>query len=321
MTRCAVAPVVFLVGPTAVGKTAVAIALALRCGGEILSIDSRQAYRGLDIGTAKPTAAERAAVPHHLIDLFAPTETASAQGFAHEYRRALAGLRERGVRAWAVGGSGLYVDACLGRLDPLPPADAAIRREHARIRDREGTAALYARLREVDPQTAAGLGGRDFRRISRALEVYELAGAPLSGLRTRQGRLDLRSGPPLVLLQREREELYARIEQRAEAMLGAGLLDEVAGLLADGVPIDAPGFEAIGYGDFAAVLAGSCTLAEARERLVRATRRYAKRQITWFRNRYQGVAVVSIAAGECAETTAGRVIAYLGEERGRQGEA
>jgi tRNA dimethylallyltransferase len=296
----------FLVGPTGIGKTAIGVELARSLGAEVLSIDSRQAYRGLDIATAKPTAAERDAVPHHLLDLFELTEVASAADFARHFRAALAEIRGRGRRALAVGGSGLYVDACLGRLDRLPPADAAIREEHDRILATEGPARLHAMLRDVDPKTAARLAPADRQRISRALEVYRLTGVPLSRLQTRRGALDVRQGPPVVVLVRDRRDLRERIAARAQAMLAAGLLEELAAVLAAGVPADAPGMQAIGCGDFTRLLRGEVSREAALEAFVRRTRQYAKRQRTWFRNRYRGAQTLEIAPEEPAETTARR---------------
>jgi tRNA dimethylallyltransferase len=305
----------FLVGPTGVGKTAVAIPLARALGAEILSIDSRQAYRRLDIGTAKPTAAERAAVAHHLLDLFDPDEVASAAVFARHFHAALAGLRARGRGALAVGGSGLYVDACLGRLDRLPPADPAIRAAHRRIRDERGAAHLHEALRAADPETAARLAPADFQRVSRALEVFQTTGLPLSRLQTRRGPLDLTGGPAMVLLLRDRAELRRRIAARAHAMVEAGLLDELAALLASGVPPDAPGLQAIGYTDFVGVLRGEVARETAVSAFVARTAAYAKRQVTWFRNRYVGVRIVE-AGEEAPEATADRVLRLLAPPAG-----
>ncbi|MFH1145230.1 MAG: tRNA (adenosine(37)-N6)-dimethylallyltransferase MiaA [Candidatus Eisenbacteria bacterium] len=308
------AALIFVVGPTAVGKTAVALILARRIGAEILSIDSRQAYRHLDIGTAKPTPEQRAAAAHHLLDLFDPREAASAEEFARRYREALHGIRTRGKAALAVGGSGLYVDACLGRLDALPPADAQIRAAHERIRDAEGAEALHRRLAQADPATAARLAPRDFQRVSRALEVQALTGRPLSRLQTRGGgRMDLSAGPPMLLLSRERSDLDQRIHERAQAMIDAGLLDEVTRLLAAGVPASSCALEAIGYTEFARALAGEVTMESALEGFLQRTRRYARRQMAWFRNRYAGVREVSVSRDEEPEETAGRILRLLGE--------
>ena len=297
----------FLVGPTGIGKTAVGVALARSQGAEVLSIDSRQAYRGLDIATAKPTAAERDAVRHHLLDLFELTEVASAADFARHFGLALAEIQGRGRPALAVGGSGLYVDACLGRLDRLPPADPTIREEHDRIVTTDGPGRLHAMLREVDPETAARLALADRQRVSRALEVFRLTGVPLSRLHTRRGALDVRQGPPVVILARDRCDLRERIAVRAQAMLATGLLDELAAVLAFGVPADAPGLQAIGCGDFIRLLRGEVSRAEALAAFIHRTRQYAKRQMTWFRNRYRGARTLEIAPEETPEATAGRV--------------
>jgi len=298
----------FLVGPTAVGKTSVGIALAERRGCEILSVDARQIYKHLSVGTAKPTAEECARVRHHLIDLFEPTERVTAAAFAARFRDALAGIQARGAGAIAVGGSGLYVDACLGRLDTMPAADAGVREAHERIRREEGPEALHARLEKVDPASAARLSPRDFQRVSRALEVYETSGGRrLSDLQRGHGPLDLQGGPRMVLLSRDRGDLYRRIEARAEAMLDGGLLGEIASLLERGVARDCPAFESIGYTEFAAVLAGEVPLERAREHFLRRTRRYAKRQLTWFRNRYRGIEEVVIGEKESATDVAARL--------------
>jgi tRNA dimethylallyltransferase len=301
----------FLVGPTAVGKTGVAIELALGLRAEILSVDSRQIYRRLCRGTAKPTAQERARVRHHLIDLYEPTERVSAAGFAAEFARARDAVHGRGRAALAVGGSGLYVDACLGRLDRMPPRSPEIRRAHQQICRLEGPAGLHDRLARKDPGSAGRLSPNDTRRVSRALEVFELTGRSIGSFQTRPAAMDLSAGPPMVLLLRERSDLYERIERRAHDMLAGGLLAEIEGLLAAGVPADCPAFESIGYLQFVHVLRGDLTLAAATEDFIRRTRRYAKRQITWFRNRYRGTGVVEIEAGESCAETAERVAALL----------
>ncbi len=293
-------------GPTAVGKTSVGIELAKRLGAEILSVDSRQVYKRLELGTAKPTAQERCAVAHHLIDLFEPTEQATAAEFARLYRQALGELTSRGKRGLAVGGSGLYVDACLGRLDAMPPASEAVRERHLRIRKEHGPEALHRALEAVDPAAARRLSPRDFQRVSRALEVFECAGVPLSALQRRRGPLDLTGGPQMILLLRDREQLNRRIEKRAHAMVAAGLPQEVERLLGEGVPARCPAFESIGYSEFARSLRREISLEEATEAFIQRTRRFAKRQITWFRNRYVGSVEILIPEGQPAEETAER---------------
>ena len=310
---------VFLVGATAVGKTAVGIELAERLGAEILSVDARQVYRQLNIGTAKPTADECTRVKHHLIDLYDPVEQVTAADFARRFGECLDDLRERGCEALAVGGSGLYVDACLGRLDAMPPADEAIRERHRLLRDREGDAGLHRRLAEVDPSSAARLSPADFQRVSRALEVRELTGTPLSELQRTPGPLDLSVGPPLILLVRSREELRARIESRARAMLAEGLLEEVAALLEQGVAVNRPAFESIGYAEFAHALRGETSIEEASEAFIRRTRRYAKRQETWFRNRYTGVVEIQIDSGDTPQVTADKAYVAIAQRRSGEG--
>ena len=302
---------VILVGPTAVGKTAVGISLAELLGGEVLSIDARQIYKRLEIGTAKPTPEECSRVRHHLVDLYEPHERVTAAEFAEHFRAAARDVWGRGRRSLVVGGSGLYLDACLGVLDAMPPADPVIRAEHENVRQGDGVEALRDRLRGLDPASAARIAPADFKRISRALEVCELTGRPFSEQQRRFGPLDLSDGPPLILLVREREMLYARIAARSQAMIDEGLLDEIRGLLDAGISRESPAFEAIGYTEFAGVLSGEIELAAACEDLIRKTRRYAKRQLTWFRNRYTGVREVLIPEGEPAEETAARIARTL----------
>jgi tRNA dimethylallyltransferase len=299
-----------LLGPTGVGKTDVALELASRHGLEILSVESRQIYRQLEIGTAKPTAEERARVPHHLLDLLAPTEACSAGRFRD---LALAALREsgsRGVRLLGVGGAGLYWEALVQGLHDLPPASAEIRARHARVRATEGLGALYRHLSVIDPETAARLEPGDTQRICRALEVAELAGRPLSEL-LRLPRPDARA-VPTVALTRDRADLYRRIEARGHAMLAAGLVEEVRGLLAGGVPPDAPGLRTLGYREFLPHLLEGRSLGAGIDAFILASRHYAKRQETWFRRRPEGVISVEVGPDETAAAVATRVEAALG---------
>jgi len=275
--------VLAIVGPTAVGKSALAMAVAERAGAEIVSGDALQVYRGFDIGTAKPSAPERSRVAHHLIDVLDPTERFSAGRFATMARGALAGIARRGRPALVVGGSGLYLRALLEGIAPLPPADAALRAELDRRLEAEGLPALRRELERRDPVTAARLGAADRQRILRALEVVLATGRPLSRwLADRPFGLE-----PLparrVGLTLPRALLYDRIEARVRRMIDAGWLDEVRRLLSEGVPREAPAFQAIGYAQWVRHLAGELDEEDAFRRIVVATRRYAKRQETWFR--------------------------------------
>jgi tRNA dimethylallyltransferase len=282
------APVLpILVGATASGKTAVAIEVARRLRGvvalEIVSADSRQVYRGLDVGTAKPNAAERAAVPHHLLDVVDPRETYTAARFARDARAAFAEVRARGAVPFLVGGSGLYVRAAEQGLFEGPAADEALRARLQAEADAGGEAALHARLARVDPETARRLHPRDRVRVIRALEVWETTGTPIAEhhRRHRAREPDLR--PRRFQLDWPTGALDARISARTDAMLDGGWEDEVRGLLGAGVPATAPGLDAVGYPQVRDLVAGRASRAEAREAIVRATRQFAKRQRTWFR--------------------------------------
>jgi tRNA dimethylallyltransferase len=272
-----------LVGPTGTGKTAVAVAAARLADLEIISADSRQVYRRLDVGTAKPTPDERVAAPHHLVDVADPEEVYTAARFAREAEAAAAAIRARGRTPLLVGGSGLYVRAAEEGLFVGPAADPAVRARLTAFADAEGDDALHALLAEADPDTAARLHPRDRVRVVRALEVRELTGVPLS----EHHRRHQEARPPVRTLrfgiEWEPAALLVRIEARVDRMLAAGWIEETAGLLAAGVPADAPALNALGYPEIRAHLAGELDRAELRERIVTATRRFAKRQRTWFR--------------------------------------
>lgn len=275
-------PVAVLAGPTAVGKTGAALALARRLGAEIVNADSLQVYRELNIGTAKPTAAERALAPHHLIDVAAPDEPYDAARYGREARAALAALHARGVPPLVVGGTGLYIRALLHGLfdqaDIPPEVRRRLRQELARL----GPAALHERLASLDPAGAARLHPHDAYRILRALETLEAGGLPLSALH----RAHRFPPPPYRILKLgltlPREELYECIHRRVEAMLEQGWLAEVEGLLRRHPP-DLKPLRALGYRHLIAHLTGRWSWEEALELLRRDTRRYAKRQLTWFR--------------------------------------
>ena len=273
--------VAVLVGATAVGKTAVALELAAALGAEIVNADSLQVYRELNIGTAKPTLAERARVPHHLIDVADPPEPYDAARYAQAGRQILAQLHARRVPPLVVGGTGLYLKALLAGLfaegEPAPGVRDRVRRELGVL----GLPGLYARLIHLDPPTAARLHPHDTYRIVRALEVMEATGKPLSQFIAAHRFRDAPSETLKLGLRRPREELYQRIELRVQAMLEAGWLTEVEGLLTRYPPTLKP-LQALGYRHLINYLTGRWSLEEALTLLTRDTRRYAKRQLTWF---------------------------------------
>ncbi|ACZ40664.1 MAG: tRNA (adenosine(37)-N6)-dimethylallyltransferase MiaA [Sphaerobacter thermophilus] len=282
----ALPPLVAIVGPTAVGKTATAIRLALDIDGEVVSADSRYLYRGMDIGTAKPTVAEMRGVPHHLIDVVDPTEDYSLALYQHDAYQAIADITARGRVPILAGGTPLYINAVLeGWRIPEVPPDPAFREEMEQVARERGPEHLHQRLAAVDPAAAARIPATNVRRVIRALEIYHHTGRPMT-------ELEGKSPPPyrvlIVGLTLPREELYRRIDRRVDEQIAAGLVDEVRGLLEAGVPPDAPAMSAIGYGEIVAYLQGETTLPEAIERIRYNTHRYARHQTTWLR-RMRGV--------------------------------
>ncbi|MCL7714144.1 tRNA (adenosine(37)-N6)-dimethylallyltransferase MiaA [Stenotrophomonas mori] len=283
-------PALALMGPTASGKTAAAIALALRYGGEIVSVDSALVYRGLEIGAAKPDAAERAGVRHHLLDLRDPWQRYSAAEFAADAAAAVRGILARGRLPILAGGTGLYFRALLQGLSPMPEADPATRAEIAAEAAAVGWAALHAQLAQVDPAAARRIHATDPQRIQRALEVYRLSGRPISAWQAEPGvaRLPLRV-LKLVLAPDDRAQLHARIALRFERMLEQGFLDEVRRLRSHpamatvGAPLDLPAIRAVGYRQAWQFLEGQGDAADFRDRAIFATRQLAKRQLTWLR--------------------------------------
>ncbi|AUZ54802.1 tRNA (adenosine(37)-N6)-dimethylallyltransferase MiaA [Stenotrophomonas acidaminiphila] len=279
-----------LMGPTASGKTAAAIELARRHGGEIVSVDSALVYRGLEIGAAKPDQAERAGIPHHLLDLRDPWQGYSAAEFAADAAAAVRDIVARGRLPILAGGTGLYFRALLQGLSPMPEADPALRAQIATEADALGWPALHAQLARVDPAAARRIHATDPQRIQRALEVYRLTGKPISHWQAQPGvaRLPARV-LKLVLAPAERALLHARIERRFDLMLAAGFLDEVRRLRAlpqmAGVaaPLDLPAIRAVGYRQAWQFLDGQDTAAGFRDKAIFATRQLAKRQLTWLR--------------------------------------
>lgn len=281
----------FLTGPTASGKSAVGIELARLIGGEILSLDSMAVYRELDLGTAKPTAAERKAVSHHLIDLVEPDEEFSVAQYSAAASRAVQDVLDRGRRPLFVGGSPLYLKALLRGLFDGPPADWALRGELAEVARLEGSAALHARLAAVDPAAAARLHPNDVRRLIRALEVYQRTGRPISSLQTQfAANQSTAHGANrgverrVFALDWPRSELHRRIAERQEAMFAAGWIDEVRRLLSSGRSLSRTASQAVGYREIIEHLAGKRELAETAELIGQRTRQFAKRQLTWLRS-------------------------------------
>jgi tRNA dimethylallyltransferase len=279
---------VYLVGPTGVGKSAAALALADRFAVEaterveieVVSADSMQVYRGLDILASKPTTDERARVRHHLVDVRDVTETFSAAEFRRLALDAIAAIRGRGRLPLVVGGTGLYVRALADGLFDGPEASGEVRARLVAEAETGGIEALHVRLAEADSAAAARIARHDLRRIVRALEVYETTGRPISAQQTEW------AAPAACLmlgLRLPRAELYRRIEARVEAMFAAGAVEEVRRLLAAGIERSPTATRAIGVAEIAAHLRGECTLDEAKRLVMTHTRRYAKRQLTWFR--------------------------------------
>lgn len=275
------APVIFIVGPTAVGKTRLAIALAQRLKGEIINADSRQVYRYIDIGAAKPTPAERRQATHHLLDLLTPDHSFDLSSFLSLARQAIQDIAGRGRLPIVAGGTGQYLWALHeGWQGPAAPPDAAFRREWEETAAREGGAALYRRLQEIDPARAAALDPRNLRRIIRALEIYHITGQPPSTYR--------RPAEPLphsliIGLTLERAALYRRIDDRFDQMLADGFLQEARNLAARGYPLGQGALACPGYRELGQYLEGAITLAEAVQRAKFQTHRLARRQYTWFK--------------------------------------
>ena len=276
-------PLIAIVGPTASGKSALAVALACKFGAEILACDSTQVYRGFDIGTAKPTSEDRQGIPHHLMDLVDPSLAFTAGEYRNRAMAVLEDLRQRDRLPILTVGTGLYLRALLEGL-----ADAPARSDELRARLEAGANAhslqyLHRVLRRLDPKAALRIGSRDRPKMIRAIEVCLLTGRPITEVH-RSGRTPLEGYHPVKIgLQPPRAALYDRIERRAHTMLDRGWPQEVAGLIRDGVPQNSKPFDFIGYGELRAHLDGTVTLAAATKAITQATRRYAKRQMTWFR--------------------------------------
>ena len=277
-------PLICIVGPTAAGKTEIAIQIAQRLDAEIVSLDSRQIYREMDIGTAKPTPDQRRAVSHHLIDCVDVDQPFSVAEYQRLADIAIAEIRERSKRVMAVGGAGLYFRGIIDGLFDGPGADAGIRSELQREADEHGNVALHERLRQCDPEAANRVHPNNLVRVIRALEVYELTGKPISALQQQWKMDEPRYSFRAFGLDMSREVLYRRIEDRVDLMVAAGLIEEVKELLNRGYPRNCVAMQSFGYKELIDYVDGVRTLDEAVALLKQNTRRFAKRQLTWFRN-------------------------------------
>jgi len=309
--------VLFLVGPTASGKSKLALELALRLNGEIISADSMQVYKGMDIGTAKASGKERRLAPHHLIDFLSPTRNYSVHEFRESALKKIEEITARKKLPIVTGGSGLYVRSLLEGLSPQPAADTKVRRSLEIEAKGKGVLYLYHLLMEVDPQTASRIKPTDLRRIVRALEIYRISGAAPSTLQNRKISLKKIGYSPVVIgITMDRTLLYQKIEQRVEQMFEEGLVDEVEHLA--GKKLSKTAKQAIGYREILAVLKNKAAtdehrrrLAEAKELIKKSTRHFAKRQLTWFK-REQDIRWFEWPEGVSASAMADRVLDNFG---------
>lgn len=274
--------IILIVGPTGAGKTTLAIDLARRFNGEIVGADSMQIYRCMDIGTAKPTLAERAVSPHHMIDIVDPDQDFDAAAYANMATGIIRQTIDRGRAVFVVGGTGFYIKALIHGLFEKGPSDPAVRRRLKRQLESEGAAVLARRLKTIDSTAAERIHPNDTYRIIRALEVFEVTGEPLTVFHQRHGFREQRFNTLELGLSWPRPVLYERINRRVDAMMSQGFLDEVRQLMASGYGSDLKSMQSLGYRHLAAVVSGDTSLAEAVTMLKRDHRRYAKRQLTWF---------------------------------------
>ncbi len=277
--------VVVITGPTATGKTALGVLLAERTSGEVVSADSMQIYRGMDIGTAKPSPEETRGVPHHMLDVADPSDDYSVSRYAKEAGACLEDILNRGKLPIIVGGTGLYIDALLMGTDFAPKGGGTeVRGELSAEYDALGGDAMLKKLAQVDPLSAARLHPNDKKRIVRALEVWRLTGKTIT-----EHDAETKTRPPeysavkIALTFKDREELYRRINLRVDKMFDLGLENEVRALLASGLSENSTAMQAIGYKETVSAIKGECTMAQAAENIKQASRRYAKRQLSWFR--------------------------------------
>ncbi len=275
--------VIVICGPTALGKTSIAINLAKTFNGEIIGADSMQIYRHMNIGTAKPTPDEQSRVPHHMIDIVDPDEPFDARQFAIIAHEKIMNLHARSITPFVVGGTGLYIKALVHGLFEAKPADSDVRMRLKQEAEIHGTGFLYKRLSKQDSETAKRIHPNDTYRIIRALEVYELTGKMISGLHREHRFTDKPFRVLKIGLHMDREIIYDRINRRVDVMIDAGLVNEVKGLLGMGYSADLKSMQSIGYRHMVDFIEGRSSWEEALRTLKRDTRRYAKRQLTWFK--------------------------------------
>ena len=276
--------IICIAGPTASGKTALAVELAKELNGEVVSCDSMQVYRRMNIGTAKPTPEEMQGIPHHMIDVAEPDEDFSVSKYCAMASLITDDIVARGKTAIIAGGTGLYMDSLIKGNDFAPFPSTGMREKLEAQADQEGMEAMLSLLRSIDPEAAARLHLSDRKRILRALEVYYETGETITEHNRRTQAIPPKYQPLWLGLDfAERSALYARIDLRVELMLKAGLVEEIKALLAEGIPTKCTAMQAIGYKEFVDALSGSGTIAEAAAQVQQSSRRYAKRQLTWFR--------------------------------------
>ena len=307
---CRRRPLVVLLGPTAVGKSRVALLVAKHFETEVLTADSRQVYRGMDIGTDKPTAEERQDVPHRLIDVVDPSERFNTGWYRRVAMIEIERLYSAGRLPFVVGGTGLYIRTLVRGLCSAPQADPIVRADLKKLRDEQGRDGLYAELMRVDPDTAARLHPNDESKVMRAIEVYRLSGRPLSAVQAEHRFQEASFTALLIGLQRRTESLCQRIEERIDWQLTHGMVEETRSLLDRGYGRDLGSMKGLGYRQVGAYLADECDYAEMVRRFKRDTRRFAKRQMTWFRSE-AGVVWLSLEDNEPYERIAERVIAQI----------
>lgn len=271
-------------GATASGKTSAAVKLCKEIDGEVVSCDSMQIYRGMDVGTAKPTVEERLGIPHHMIDIIDPSESYSASRFKEDAAACVSDILRRRKQPVLCGGTGLYIDALTRPMDFALPSDPALREKLIAVSQREnGRRTLHAMLEDIDPESARRLHPNDVRRVARAIEIYRLTGHTMTEKmaldRQREGDYDV----TFFALDWPREVLYDRIDRRVDQMMACGLVDEVKRLLANGLSADSTAMQALGYKEIVMAFEGKCDMSEAADEIKLGSRHYAKRQLTWLR--------------------------------------